>query len=90
MPAAAEQRIHPQLKGTTTFLLQSRPLRFGELQIAEVGEDRPSPLAQALIQEPGSRRRVAGGQRITPGQDQLLELQDVQLISRETGSPGPG
>ncbi len=65
---------------------------FGELKVAEVGQRRPAPQAQALLEEPGGRRRVAASQRITPGENELLELQDVQLISRGpqliTGGPG--
>jgi hypothetical protein len=82
VPPALKQRIHPQLHSTQAHLLEPRPLRCGEFNFAEVGEHGPAPQRQRLVKHLGGRRGVSASQCITRGADELVESQDVQLISR--------
>ena len=81
--AAGQQRIHLRLERAEAFLLQPRLLRAGELHAVDVGQRRPAPQRQRLVEDPNGSFRIPASQRVTSIGGELLESQSVELAGRD-------
>ena len=83
MPAAGELGIRPRLERRPAPLLQARDLGLGERLVREVGERRPAPHPQRLVQRLCGEPGIGTGQRAHAARDELLEPVDVALAGRD-------
>ena len=92
VPAAGQQRLGPRLQRGQALLLQTAGLRAGGGHRVEVGQRRPAPQAQGLIEVARRRGGIARGQRRVAFGGELLEPQRVQFAGRYpqqvAGRPG--
>jgi hypothetical protein len=78
--AELELRLDPQLERVCAQFLQPRDRGLRKRFIEEVGQGRPAPDRERLVQRRHRRSGIAGGEGVASSGEQLLEAMEVELI----------
>jgi hypothetical protein len=84
MPAAGEVGVDPRAEAAEAQILEPRDLGLGEALVGDVGERRPAPELERVLQRGGRLPRLTARELLAPQPQAPLEAVGVERVRRES------